>query len=141
MAVTLALDPDTGDLALRSSSLVLLQGAQATAQNIEKSLQIVRGTFGLNKGAGFPLNQVLTVGALVDDSNSVTDLGSVTTIVRDHLRSTDGSTGVAGVSRVLGSPSVILDESLPGLRIKAVVLDESSIEITVDEALTLGIGV
>ncbi len=136
MTVTLALDPDSGDLLIRGGSLVLLQGAEATAQNIATSLLTVAGTFGLNQGAGFPIDQVLTVGAL-DDTAAGSTSGIAAAVVRDHLRSSNGATGVAGVVNVIGSPTVTVDETLPGLRVTAVVLDETAIEIVVDDIVAL----
>lgn len=140
MAVTLELDADTGDLALRGSSLNVLSGAQATRQNVLKSFEVVRGQFGLNTLAGFPVSQVLTSAALLDADPESGGVGQTTSIVRDHLRSSDGATGIAGVAQTIGAPLVEIDESLPGLRISASLLDETSVQLTVQQGLAITSG-
>lgn len=142
MPVTLALDPATGDIDVRTGGLTVLSGPSATAQNIDLSLRTERGTWPLNvRTVGFPLSTVLLAVALLDAANA--EIAHVATIARDHLRTPGGQVGVTGVREVIGTPVVAVvtdDLGTPTLEVEGTVLDDSSEQVQFEGVVLTGGG-
>lgn len=109
MPATLALDPSTGDLDFRTGGLRVLSGPAATAQNVAVSFLTERGAWGLNPvRVGFPLAQVLLVAAYSGGGDA--GLARASSLASDHLRTSDGTSGVTGVLRVLRLEPLAVDD-------------------------------
>lgn len=127
MAVTIAWDETTGDFDLSSGGFRLLKGPQATRQNIIMAQRTVRGTWGGNiKTVGFPISGVVTAAMLLESSGDTQGLSVFIPVIRDFLRSQNGSVGVTGVAKVLTVPEVTIDEASRTIKYTVSVLDETS---------------
>lgn len=138
MAVTLKWNESLNDIDVLSGGLKLLEGPQATRQNIIMAQRTVRGTWPGNiNTVGFPVNSFLTAGMLLEGNGDTQGVSALVPIIRDFLRSQDGSTGITGVIRVLSSPDIEIRPETQTLHYTVTVLDETSQPISMDGSIDL----